>query len=86
MIDEKNFVKIDLSRFVNDEKYRQECIKIYDTYKHSFNILEVISTIPHFFQYVKLLSAAKDSLYRSSVRFRFTYDFGEKIIEKYLTV
>lgn len=49
---------IDIVKFVSDEKYRQECILKYDKVKHSFNILEAVSTTPHFMGYVRTLVTA----------------------------
>lgn len=62
---------VDLQRFVFDEKYRQQCIEQYETIKHSFNIYEAISTVPHFMGYVKTLAIASKEV-SSSYKFRST--------------
>lgn len=49
---------VDLNKFVFDEQYRKECIEKYETVKHSFNIYDVISTIPHFMGYLQTLAVA----------------------------
>ena len=49
---------IDIIRFTQDKAYRQECINKYDEVKHTINILDVVSTVPHFFGYLTELAAA----------------------------
>lgn len=49
---------VDLNKFVFDAQYRQECIQKYERVKHSFNIYDVVSTIPHFMGYLQTLAVA----------------------------
>lgn len=49
---------VDLNRFVFDAQYRQDCIQKYEEVKHSFNIYDVVSTIPHFMGYLQTLAVA----------------------------
>lgn len=49
---------IDINKFVFDEDYRQKAIDAYEKVKHSFNILEAVSTVPHFMGYVQTLAIA----------------------------
>lgn len=49
---------VDLTKFVFDEKYRLDCIQRYEKVKHSFNIYDVVSTIPHFMGYLQTLAIA----------------------------
>lgn len=49
---------VDLNRFVFDTQYRQDCIQKYEEVKHSFNIYDVVSTIPHFMGYLQTLAIA----------------------------
>lgn len=49
---------IDINRFAFDETYRQRAIDAYENVKHSFNILEAVSTVPHFMGYVQTLAVA----------------------------
>lgn len=48
---------IDIVRFVNDEEYRNKKILEYEKHKHSFNILDIVSTVPHYFGYLKSLAS-----------------------------
>lgn len=50
---------IDLERFAFEKKYREKCIYLYDSIKHSFNILHAVATTPHIMGYIKTLAAAK---------------------------
>lgn len=54
--DEKDI--IDINKFAFDEAYRQRAINAYEKVKHSFNILEAVSTVPHFMGYVQTLAIA----------------------------
>lgn len=49
---------VDLNKFVFNEQYRKECIQKYETVKHSFNIYDVVSTVPHFMGYLQTLAVA----------------------------
>ena len=49
---------VDLTKFVFDAQYRQDCIQKYENVKHSFNIYDVVSTIPHFMGYLQTLAVA----------------------------
>lgn len=49
---------IDINKFAFDEAYRQKAINAYENVKHSFNILESVSTVPHFMGYVQTLAVA----------------------------
>lgn len=60
---------INLSKFVFDEQYRTECINKYEKYKHTFNILDVVATIPHFMGYLQTLAIAAEEA-KSSFKFR----------------
>ena len=74
---------IDLVKFVSDSEYRVEQIKRYDKVKHSFNILEAISTVPHYFQYLKDLTIAYTAAKRASLRFEKTVEIGDRAIQEF---
>ena len=57
-ITEKTTDILDINKFAFDENYRQTAIKNYENVKHSFNILEAVSTVPHFMGYVQTLAIA----------------------------
>ena len=80
---------IDLQRFAFDESYREEMIERYEKVKHSFNILDVVSKVPHFLGYVQTLATAVAEQ-RQSIKFRtvrsYIYALDEyNIFEKDLT-
>ena len=60
---------VDLNRFVFDEDYRQQCINKYEEYKHSFNIYDVVSTVPHFMGYLQTLAITLKEI-EGSYKFR----------------
>ena len=70
--------RVDLLQFVYNEDSRREYIKKYEEYKHSINILDVISTVPHFMQYLTRLADAYASMSNVSARFRFLKKQGDK--------
>lgn len=72
---------IDLSKFVFDEDYRQECILKYEEVKHSFNILDAIAQVPHFMGYVQTLAiAAKEA--QNSFKFRSARALSLKLAQE----
>lgn len=73
---------IDLSRFANDKNYREKAIERYEEVKHSFNILDAVSTVPHFFGYLKSLAAALEE-YKLSFKFRSIKKMTDDIVNTY---
>lgn len=60
----------DLVRFITDPIYKQESIEKYEQNKVNFNILEVISTVPHFREMFNALAINKSVLNSLSSRNR----------------
>ena len=60
----------DLVRFITDPIYKQESIEKYEQNKVNFNILEVISTVPHFREMFNVLTINKSVLNSLSSRNR----------------
>lgn len=60
---------VDLTKFAFDEQYRQQCIQKYETVKHSFNIYDIVSVIPHFLGYIQVLATTLNGL-NQSYKFR----------------
>lgn len=56
---------ISLEQFAFDDKYRKACIEAYDAIKHTFNVLDVVSTSPHIMGYIQALTVAKVCMSRS---------------------
>lgn len=51
--------RINFLQFINDPEYRQKCIERYENVKTAFNILDVIASVPHFFQYFQTLAISQ---------------------------
>lgn len=67
---EENWVKFDLIKFILNPEYKQEQINKYEKYKVNFNILEVISEVPHFKEMFNVLALNKQILNSLSTRNR----------------
>lgn len=77
----ENVYKIDIQRFVEDEKYRLSCIEDYENIKHTFNILECITKVPHFLEYLKTLAYLDASAKRLSLKWRFIRAKSDTVFE-----
>lgn len=66
----KEWVYFDLIKFIIDPEYKQEQIDKYEGYKTNFNILEVISEVPHFREMFNVLALNKQILNSLSTRNR----------------
>ena len=64
---------IDIVKFVENADYRQECIERFESVRHTFNVLDAVTTNPHTMEYISMLSKAYQS-YRLSYRFRSAMD------------
>lgn len=72
---------IDLSRFAFDRAYREEQIAKYEAIKHSFNILDAVSRVPHFMGYVQTLAvAAKEA--QNAFKFRSSRRLALQVAEE----
>lgn len=49
---------IDLTQFAFNQEYRENVINKYESYKHSFNIFDCVSKVPHFMGYLQELATA----------------------------
>lgn len=61
-------VDFDIHRFILDEDYKQQFIIAYERNKRNFNILEVISEVPHFAEMFKTISTNRRILDKLSIR------------------
>lgn len=69
---------INLTRFAFDRAYREQCIAKYEEIKHSFNILDAVSRVPHFMGYVQTLAvAAKEA--QNAFKFRSSRNLSLQI-------
>lgn len=73
---------INLQKFVFDEQYRKQCIDKYEEYKHTFNILDVVATVPHFMGYLQTL-AISDAEVETSFKFRSIKQLSLDLSKKY---
>lgn len=72
----------DLTEFCFNEEYREKVIDVYDQYKHTYNILDSISSVPHFFGYLQALAVLHESAKATSVRYATAVKFGKSYIEQ----
>lgn len=68
-----------LDRFITDEQYREEQIRNYEDNKQTFNILEVITKLPHFWQMIKTLHYSERMIRMFSIRNSAILDLAEAI-------
>ena len=66
---------LDFSRFIYDPEYRQDRIEAYEKIKASFNILEVLTTVPHYWGYLQTVYTKHGALYESSARHRTNHRY-----------
>ena len=75
--------KISFDRFMNDEIYRNNIINFYNGVKHTFNILDVVWTLPHFRGYLKAAFIDYASQRTISSKFRAIDSIGSRVIDFY---
>ena len=78
---EQNDIKetFDFDRFVNDENYRQKMIDTYGVIKKSFNILDALTSLPHFWEMLKTTTVSKAAIKESSWRSKTIWDLADLI-------
>ena len=79
---ESNY-KVDLERFLTDEKYRDKCIEQYNIVKQSYNPLQVISEVPHYRGYVESMFVAYKGLKNKSVKFKILSEYTKDWIKSH---
>lgn len=75
-----NFQNFNLMRFLTDQQYQDLAIQTYDKVKSTYNILSIITTVPHFKEMFKTL-ALNNSLISS---FSITYNLERDAINNLL--
>lgn len=78
---EANDIKttFNFDQFVSDEEYRKQMIGLYDMVKKTFNILEALTRLPHFWEMLKTTSISKAAIRESSWRSNVMWDFADQI-------
>ena len=71
-----------LNEFLNNPEYRQEQIDEYNKVKASFNILDVISKIPHFNSYISIANLAHQKAMKTSAKYRAIYNLSKPIFKE----
>lgn len=66
---------LDFSRFIHDPEYRQDRIEAYEQIKASFNILEVLTTVPQYWGYIQTVYTKHGALYEGSARHRTNHRY-----------
>ncbi len=73
--------RINLRSFILFENYRNNVIKEYDAIKHTFNILDVISTVPHFRGYFETACILHSALESTIGKYEAIKNIGGRLIE-----
>lgn len=71
--------RFDFDRYINDDEYRQKVIDLYENSKKSFNILNALYRLPHFWEMLKTCSISKAAIKESSWRDRMLWDIADYI-------
>ena len=71
---------IDLNKFAFDQEYRQKAIDTYEKVKHSFNILDAVSKVPHFMGYIQTLAVALKEV-SESFKFRSSRTMSQELAQ-----
>lgn len=61
------------TEFMTDPAKRQEAIDNYEKRKVSFNILDIITTVPHYAEYLQAVFDKHGVLYKTSIAYRTVY-------------
>lgn len=93
-IHDKTEKRFSTPRFLYDDSYAMQWIDIYDQYKTSYNILEVLKSVPHFYKMMQvpiqfrtsmqLLSKDMDNLYTIGRSLSFNYELNSDILRSLL--
>lgn len=75
--------KISFNKFVTDEAYRNTIIEYYNGVKHTFNILDVAWTLPHFRGYLKTAFIDYEAQKSISSKFRAIDTLGSRVLQEY---
>lgn len=67
--------EMDFAKFMNDPEYRAKKIEDYDSIKCTFNILEVLTTVPHYWGYLQTVYTKHGALMQESARYRTTHHY-----------
>lgn len=67
--------EMNFAKFMNDPEYRAKKIEDYDTIKCTFNILEVLTTVPHYWGYLQTVYTKHGALMQESARYRTTHHY-----------
>ena len=73
-------LEFNLVKFIQDETYRQKQIDFYDKVKSTYNILDVIMTVPHFREMFKLVRVNRKNLERAVI-FKYERVLADKLLK-----
>ena len=72
---------VDLIKFIFNKDYRQQVINTYESVKNSFNIYDVVSSVPHFMGYLQTLAVALKEA-QQSFKFRSAKNLSVQLSER----
>lgn len=70
-----------LQQFLSDLTVQEQWIQIYDRIKSSYNILDIITKVPHFARMFQTLNTNSNALSRYSTVYRLERQFADDIVE-----
>lgn len=73
------FEQFSFEQFVIDEEYRKMWIDHYNDLKETFNVLEALTTLPHFWEMLKTTISSKTAIQMSSWRDYTLYNVADAI-------
>ena len=74
---------LNIHKFLYDENYRNRAIQLYNQYKHTFNILDIISGLPHYNAYLKVADLANQMLQKTSIKYRTIKRYADSKISEF---
>ena len=69
----------DFGQFVSDEDYKNNMIDLYEGVKKTFNILEALTKLPHFWEMLKTTNISKQAIKQSSWRSNTMWNLADNI-------
>ena len=76
----KNLTPFNLNLFLSNENERQTQIANYDLVKQTYNILDIITKVPHFAEMFKILYTDNYLLRNSSATYDLERDFADRVV------
>lgn len=73
---------LDFKLYLNDDNYREIAKKYFSLVKHTFNVLEIVDSIPHYKEMISSLALTHNMLSRASKKYNFVTTILKDVINK----